>query len=287
MIRSAGPVNTASSIVPSAIRHVGPQRPSRRLTQDRLLPIVNRDFDRITDHWRELGAEDPLWAVYVAPGTQHGGWDVEEFFRTGRDEVSRVMRSLSRTPSDSGVALDFGCGVGRLSQALAGYFGRVIAVDVSSPMIERARELDLGDHQIDFVLNERPDLRFVADRSIDLVYSSLVLQHLSRPLAAGYLAEFVRVLKPDGVAVVQVATRPTASVKGWTFRLLPARLTGLLQRRLLRYPAPMRMQAMPTAWVQATVAAAGGSVAGTDTDDSYGGHWVYTRFLIRPSDRAD
>jgi ubiquinone/menaquinone biosynthesis C-methylase UbiE len=244
--------------------------------------MVKRDFDRITEHWRELGAEDPLWAVYVAPGTQHGGWDVDEFFATGREEVDRVMSTLSRTPSDDGVALDFGGGVGRLSQALARYFGQVVAVDVSAPMIDRARELDPGDRRIRFVLNERTDLSFVEDGSIDLVYSSLVLQHLSRPLAAGYLAEFLRVLRPDGVAVVQVATRPTASLKGWAFRLLPARLTGLLQRRMLHYPAPMRMQAMPTSWVRNAVTAAGGHIVEADTDESYGGHWVYTRFFLRP-----
>jgi SAM-dependent methyltransferase len=248
--------------------------------------VVTREFDRIAGHWRELGAEDPLWAVYVAPGTQHGGWDVEKFFRTGREEVDGVLAALPQPVPPDGVALDFGCGVGRLSQALARHVGQVIAVDVSPPMIQRARELYSGDHRIDFVLNERPDLAFVADASVDLVYSSLVLQHLSRPLAAGYLAEFVRILAPDGIAIIQVATRPTLSVKGLAFRVLPAALTGLLQRRVLRYPAPMRMQAMATGWIVRAVESAGGRVVDTAVDDSYGGHWVYTRFFIRPRTRG-
>jgi hypothetical protein len=109
-----------------------------------------------------------------------------------------------------------------------------------------------------------------------------VLQHLSRRLAASYLTEFLRVLRPDGVAVVQVASRPTRSLKGLAFRLLPAPVTGWLQRRLLRYPAPMRMQAMPESWMAATVAAAGGRILSGTEDDSYGGHWIYTRYVLAP-----
>ena len=45
------------------------------------------DFSTLQEHWRRLGADDPLWAVYVAPGTRHGGWDLEDFLETGRAEV--------------------------------------------------------------------------------------------------------------------------------------------------------------------------------------------------------
>ena len=242
-----------------------------------------RDLDRITRHWEQLGADDPLWAVYVAPGTRGGAWDVDEFFATGREEVARVMSFLEAhdVPASRTTAVDFGCGVGRLSQPLADQFDRVIGVDVSEPMLAQARALVRGRGDIEFVLNQRADLSFIPDESVDLVYSSLVLQHLSRPLAAGYLAEFVRVLATDGAAVVQVATRPTRSVKGWAFRALPPSLTGFLQRRLLKYPAPMRMQAMSDRWVRTQVRSAGGRVIASETDPSYKGHWVYTRYLIQ------
>jgi SAM-dependent methyltransferase len=248
--------------------------------------VVNRDLKQIARHWRALGADDPLWAVYVAPGTRHGGWDIDAFFETGRAEVARVLDdpALAEIPSGRAVALDFGCGVGRLSQALASRFDRVIAVDVSEPMLDRARELDRSQGRIDWVRNERPDLAFVDDASVDLIYSSLVLQHLPRPLAAGYLAEFVRILRSGGAAVIQVASRPTPSVKGWAFRLLPAPVTGFVQRKLLRYPAPMRMQAMPRAWVSDIVGNAGGRIRSASDDPSYGGHWVYTRFVIERVD---
>jgi hypothetical protein len=40
-----------------------------------------------------------------------------------------------------------------------------------------------------------------------MVYSWLVLQHIPKQLALGYIAEFVRVTKPGGVIVFEVADR--------------------------------------------------------------------------------
>jgi ubiquinone/menaquinone biosynthesis C-methylase UbiE len=244
---------------------------------------MSRRLARLARHWRRLGDRDPLWAVYVAPDTKDGQWQVAAFLRTGREEVNRVLDGLPRPPAGQQTALDFGCGVGRLSQALAEHFERVIGIDVSAPMLERAAQLARQSPRADrleFVLNERVDLAVVSSGTVDLVYSSLVLQHLPRPLAAGYLREFIRVLRPGGLVVVQVATAPTRSVKGWAFRLLPAPLIGLLQRVILRYPAPMRMQAMSDRWFSAVVRAAGGQIIGATEDASYGGHWIYTRYVI-------
>jgi SAM-dependent methyltransferase len=235
--------------------------------------------------WHNLGAADPLWAVYVRSGVKDGRWDVGDFLQSGRDEVARVFDALAEPPGHFGLAVDFGCGVGRLSQALAGRFDRVIGVDVSGPMLARARELltepAISD-RIAFALNERDDLAMLEDSTVDLVYSSLVLQHLPRSLAASYLREFLRILRPDGIAVVQVASRPTRSAKGLAFRVLPNWLTALLQRRLLHYPAPMRMQAMPRSWVGEQVRGAGGEIVSEAVDDTYGGHWIYTRYVLRP-----
>jgi ubiquinone/menaquinone biosynthesis C-methylase UbiE len=246
------------------------------------------DLERISRHWEQLGAQDPLWAVYVAPGTRGGAWDVDEFFATGHDEIERVMRFVEAhgVSAARGTAVDFGCGVGRLSRSLAEHFDRVIGIDVSDSMLAQARELNAGNERIEFVLNRRDDLSLLPDGSVDLVYSSLVLQHLPRPLAAGYLKEFVRLLTPGGAVVVQVATRPTRSIKGWAFRLLPAPLIGFLQRRVLGYPAPMRMQAMSDRWIRAQVASSRGRVVATEDDPSYRGHWVYTRYLIRGASEA-
>ena len=123
-------------------------------------------LDQLQDDWTRLGKEDPLWAVYVAPGTKGGKWDVDAFFALGRDEVDGVFAEFQRLGLTPGRhrALDFGCGVGRLSQALAEHVDEVVGVDISPTMLEKARELDRSGGRCRFVLNEATDLAVVPVR---------------------------------------------------------------------------------------------------------------------------
>jgi SAM-dependent methyltransferase len=239
-------------------------------------------LDQLQDDWTRLGREDPLWAVYVAPGTKGGKWDVDEFFALGRREVDGVFAEFDRLGLKPGRrrALDFGCGVGRLSQALAAHTDEVIGVDISPPMLEKARELDRSGGRCRFLLNEATDLALVDSGSVDVVYSSLVLQHMPPELARGYLREFVRVLAPGGVAAFQVASRPTMSLKGLIFRLAPWPVLRWAQQRILRYPAPMRMSQMTSDDVRKAVEGTGARLVAAVDDGSYGGHWHYTRYFV-------
>src|SRR4029450_1971208 len=105
--------------------------------------------------------EDPLWAVYVAPGTKGGKWDVDAFFALGREEVDGVFAEFQRLGLSPGRqrALDFGCGVGRLSQALAEHVDEVIGIDISPTMLEKARELDRSGGRCPLVRKAASDLR--------------------------------------------------------------------------------------------------------------------------------
>lgn len=239
-------------------------------------------LDQLQDDWTRLGKEDPLWAVYVAPGTKGGKWDVDAFFELGRREVDSVMAELEKLGLHPGStrALDFGCGVGRLSQALAHHVDEVIGVDIAPSMLEKARELDRSGGRVRFVLNEAADLSIVESGTVDIVYSSLVLQHMEPKFAHSYLREFARVLAPGGVAVFQVASRPTLSLKGLVFRLAPWPLLRWAQRKILRYPAPMRMSAMTTDDVRSAISGTGARLVAAIDDDSYGGHWHYTRYFV-------
>jgi SAM-dependent methyltransferase len=239
-------------------------------------------FDEVRRDWTQLGKEDPLWAVYVAPGTRGQRWDVDEFFATGRREVERSLAHLAPLGLTPGRAraLDFGAGVGRLSAALADHFDHVLGVDVSPTMLDEARRLDRSAGRVEFVLNDATDLSFVADGSVDLVYSSLVLQHLPADLARGYLREFLRVLRPDGVAVVQVLSRPVMSLKGLLFRYAPFPLVAWGQTHLLGYPAPMRMTPMSPKKMAAALEGTGTRVVDAVRDVSYGGHWESLRYYL-------
>jgi SAM-dependent methyltransferase len=238
------------------------------------------DLDRTRADWTTLGAQDPLWAVLVNPQARHEGWQSQEFLETGRREVDDVLarvRALGMAPG-TGAAVDFGCGAGRLSLALRAHFDRVVGIDFSAPMLARARALD-PDGTCQFVLNDSPDLQSFPTASFDLAYSSLVLQHIPTRRAAVYLSELVRLVRPGGAVVVQVATRPDGSAKGRLAAVMPRPLMRFVQRRVLGYPAPMDMYPMRRSTVEAAVGEHGRVVAAWD-EPMYGGHWRYTRYVL-------
>lgn len=243
------------------------------------------DLDQTRRDWTTLGAADPLWAVLVAPGKRGGRWDVDEFLATGRAEVDETVRWLAGLglPTRWRRALDFGCGVGRLSQALTAYADEVVGVDISPSMLAAARDLSSRglDRRLRFVLNETADLRQFPDAAFDFVYSSLVLQHLPRPTVDRYLAEFLRVLRPDGIAVVQVPTRTRHTPKGLIWRYAPDSWIRWAQRRVLNYPAPMRMTTVPARDLSRLVTAYGGAVVGQTADRRHATDWRLTWFAVR------
>ncbi len=131
-----------------------------------------------------------------------------EFLATGQQETVKVIahleeRSLNPQRHRS---LDFGCGVGRVTHALARYFDRVDGVDLSQAMIEKANTLHSHIRNLFFHHSTSRVLPFV-DETFDLVYSRLVLQHMATDIALSYIGEFVRVLRPGGVAVFQAPSR--------------------------------------------------------------------------------
>lgn len=159
--------------------------------------------------WEDVGSFDPLWGVLSTKASRYNQWDVDAFMRTGEEEIGALMETVAGLgrPAARSRALDFGCGVGRLSRALAGHFDEVVGVDASVPMVERALELNADVPACEFVTNPGADLGGFDDASFDLIYTRVVLQHLpGRELIKGYIAELVRVCRDDGLLVFQLLT---------------------------------------------------------------------------------
>ena len=90
--------------------------------------------------WEEFARTNPLWAILTDPARkQH--WDPVEFFETGHADVERLLSQLDglKLKVTFGRALDFGCGVGRVSRALGTRFESVVGLDISHEMIRLAR----------------------------------------------------------------------------------------------------------------------------------------------------
>ena len=147
-----------------------------------------------------------MWAILTEPEKRGGRWDEADFFAQGRAQLGAILSQLAPLglPRRRELALDFGCGIGRLTQAACEHFERVVGVDIAASMIAGARARNRFGDRCSYVHNTRADLPFLADESVDFALSLLVLQHMRTELAAGYVAEFVRTLRPGGVAVFQV-----------------------------------------------------------------------------------
>jgi SAM-dependent methyltransferase len=232
-------------------------------------------LDQLQDDWTRLGKEDPLWAVYVAPGTKGGKWDVDAFFALGREEVDGVFAEFQRLGLTPGRrrALDFGCGVGRLSQALAEHVDEVVGVDISPTMLEKAREI-VDAPACDFRLATGPELDVVEPASADLVYTCRVLQHMPTELAHRYVRAFYRIVRPGGYVVFQMPTAPARNAAGLALRALPAPLARRLRRG-------MEMHGTPEAGVRALVAECGAEMLAADEDTSAGPRWGSRLYVTR------
>jgi 2-polyprenyl-3-methyl-5-hydroxy-6-metoxy-1,4-benzoquinol methylase len=164
---------------------------------------------KIQQSWDHFGKEDPFWAVLTNPAKKGGGWSESEFFGTGRHDIQAALQRITALGIDLHFeqALDFGCGPGRLTQALAEHFREVHGVDIAPSMIAKAQELNKHGARCIYHLNDQPNLQLFETDTFDLVYSWLVLQHMPKQLALGYIAEFARVTKPGGVMVFQIPDR--------------------------------------------------------------------------------
>lgn len=175
--------------------------------------------------WEEWGQVDPLWAIVTEHGKEHGQWDPDEFFASGQATIDSLWGTADAAGAPKGHhrGLDFGCGIGRLTRPLGAHLDQVIGLDISPSMIDLARRYNRDHGHLSFQVHEGDDLRSFADGSFDVVCSLLVLQHLpSHEAIATYIGEFIRVLAPGGLLIMQLPDHvPGVAPTSWRTRLRP------------------------------------------------------------------
>lgn len=163
-------------------------------------------------NWEAWGTQDPMFAILTDPDKAEGRWNEQEFFSSGEKRVEERLKWLETRgiKVQHGLALDFGCGIGRLTNPLAKHFKQVHGVDVSASMIERARRLCRFPDRIEYFQNTASDLSAFRGNNYDLIYSELVLQHIPPRYQLSYIEDFLRLLSPKGLAYFQ-----TIRAVGW------------------------------------------------------------------------
>jgi SAM-dependent methyltransferase len=222
---------------------------------------------REQQEWDDLASLDPLWAIFSDPEKKGGRWKLEEFLATGEADVRGLLETAQSLgyPHGRARALDFGCGVGRLTRALSPEFDECYGVDVSPRMVRLAQNVNSDRPNCVFLVSASRDLRMFESQTFDLVVSLQVLQHVSsRRAIVRYVEEFLRVTRPGGIIVFQVLT----GMRWRDRRQLRARLYGVLRHMgaderflYLRLGlVPYRMTPVGDSVVQRVVARAGEAI---------------------------
>lgn len=122
-------------------------------------------------------------------------------------KASLIERLIAPYLPKGGAAMEIAPGHGRWTGHLAERARRLILVDLSPTCLEHCRERFAGRPDMEFHVTDGRSLPQGLDGQLDLVWSFDSFVHIAPDDIAGYLADFRRVLKPGGLAVIHHANR--------------------------------------------------------------------------------
>jgi ubiquinone/menaquinone biosynthesis C-methylase UbiE len=136
---------------------------------------------------------------------------------TASDEWKKALVNLVllKYIKPGGVALEIGPGAGRWSEVLQKIAARLILVDLADKCIEVCRDRFSKCKNVEYHVNDGHTLSFLADESVDSIWSFDVFVHINVLDTASYIKECRRVLKPGGIAVIHHPKKSTTYEDGW------------------------------------------------------------------------
>lgn len=157
-----------------------------------LSPDYSKLSAQMRSDWDRRVAHD--YRFWMSDGYQSD----EEMWASGRRDFEILMRGLAAHKPQS--FLEIGCGVGRLLKPALEVFGRVIGIDVSEQAIQKAGQLLGSSDALSLIAGNGFDLQPLPDEGVDVAVSFAAISSIPTDVAANYLCEINRVLKPGGHA---------------------------------------------------------------------------------------
>ena len=157
--------------------------------------------------WDERADDDPFY--FVDNRLEYGNPDTERFWAEGETDLETLLRSVGARIDPSDRVVEIGCGIGRLTRAIAARAAEVWALDVSGRMLELARHHNPGLDNVHWLHGDGITLAGIDDSVADACVSHVVFQHIPDPaITLGYVLEIGRTLRPGGWAAFQVSNDP-------------------------------------------------------------------------------
>ncbi|CDZ77159.1 biotin biosynthesis protein BioC [Legionella massiliensis] len=178
-------------------------------------------LEKIKQTWSAFGQERPFWSVITSSDFLPENIDkkAELFWQSGKTEWQVIKTIAERhnfaiTPSLT--AVEFGCGVGRVTTEMAQHLKTVHGYDISANHLsiaaERAKSLGLTNLVLHELMSAKDLLQKLT--SCDLFYSCLVFQHNPPPIINELVKLALDSLNPGGLAIFQVPTY----ISGYSFK---------------------------------------------------------------------
>jgi ubiquinone/menaquinone biosynthesis C-methylase UbiE len=160
--------------------------------------------------WNEAAKTNAMSAIL----SNKPAWDTNEFFETGREWLCQHFDwAASAGFSPGGTrALDFGCGMGRMANALAQYYETVLGVDISDEMLRLARE-NRRTGNIEFAQALGPPIG-EPDGSFHLVYSTIAVQHIAPPFNLETISDLFRLCAAGGYVLFDAPSHKQCPTDG-------------------------------------------------------------------------
>lgn len=110
------------------------------------------------------------------------------------------------------IALDFGCGPGRMIKRMNKIFKRVDGVDTSQNVLDYAKNI-FGLNNL--YLSSGYDIGEASKNKYDFIYTCITMQHIaSRTIRNMIFDEFSKVLNKDGIVSIEIAYYEDSSFLG-------------------------------------------------------------------------
>lgn len=160
--------------------------------------------------WNRFGTENPRYFVFTKQGESIN----EASFRTEGERDYKTLVAgdpfLQQQLASKERVLEIGCGAGRITEFFAKDFGEVWGIDISESMIKEAQHRLRSLSNMRLLATDGTTIPAPADY-FDLVFSFIVFQHMpSEAVVRRNMEEIARVLKPGGVAKIQLRGVPIA-----------------------------------------------------------------------------
>lgn len=185
--------------------HVIPYILIRKVFNDYQIPLLDRLIKRLEQkqnlsginsrelneliwnnwNWEKSGGEE--W-------TKSPGWKQALI-----DEV--MMKHITKGKT----VLEIGPGAGKWTEPLQQIAQKLIVVDISEKCIEMCKKRFSLHSNISYYVNDGFGLPFLADNSIDFIWSFDVFVHIAPAEIESYFSEFARILKPTGRGIIHHA----------------------------------------------------------------------------------